>query len=264
MSTSNLLFILSIPLYLWVIVAVAREIFYECPPKPKLVMGLGSLAAIFHVIASVMQMHSFEGTDFSLLKSLSLILAVTTLLIAIGSSRRPTRPLLLAAAPLAVIFALAGTLLPATASPLQLEAGEVAHIILSILAFGIFTVATAEALLLNFVSGRLKIHRVNVAMKHMPPVEALEKLMFDLIRTGTVLLALAIVTGLVFLQSFAEQHLYHKFFFSILGLIIYAWLLWGHQRYGWRGRKALHWTLGGFFCLLLAYAGSKIVLELLL
>lgn len=264
MSTSNLFFVISIPLYLWAVVAVAREIFSDCSPKPRLVMALGSLAAVFHVIASVMQMHGAEGTDFSLIKSLSLIMAVTTLLITLGSDKRPTRPLLLIAVPLAVVFALAGALLPATASPLQLQAGEVAHIILSILAFGIFTVATAEALLLNFVSGRLKVHRVNSAMRHMPPVEALEKLMFDLLRAGTVLLFLAIATGLIFLQSFSEQHLYHKFFFSILGLVIYTWLWWGHQRYGWRGRRALHWALGGYTALLLAYAGSKIVLELLL
>lgn len=264
MSIINLFFVLSIPLYLWVVVAVAREIFSDSTPKPQLVMAMGSLAATFHVIASVMQMHSLDGTDFSLIKSLSLILAVTTLLITLGSKSRPTRPLLLVAGPLAVIFALAGALLPATSGPLQLQAGEVTHIILSILAFGIFTVATAEALLLNFVSGRLKVHRINAALQHMPPVEALEKLMFDLIRAGTLLLFLAIVTGLIFLQSFAEQHLYHKFFFSILGLIVYGWLWWGHQRYGWRGRKALHWALGGYFSLLLAYAGSKIVLELLL
>lgn len=264
MSTSNLLFILSIPLYLWVVVAVAREIFHECQPKPRLVIDIGILAATCHIIGSVMQMHGPDGTDFSLIKSLSLILAVTALLVTLGSSRRPTRPLLLVAAPLAVIFALASSLLPPTANPLTLQAGEVTHIILSILAFGIFTIATAEALLLNFVSGRLKVHRVSGAMQHMPPVEALEKLLFDLLRAGTLLLALAILTGLIFLQSFAEQHLYHKFFFSVLGLIIYGWLWWGHQRYGWRGRKALHWALGGYLSLLLAYAGSKIVLELFL
>ena len=264
MSTNDLLFGLSIPLYLWVVVAVSREIFFDRSPRARAVMVLGSTAAVFHVLASVMQMHDLDGTDFSLIKSLSLILAITTLLITLGSTRRPTRPLLIVAGPLAVIFALAGTLLPATSSPLKLQAGEVTHIILSILAFGIFTVATAEALLLNFVSGRLKVHRINAALQHMPPVEALEKLMFDLLRVGTVTLFLAIATGLVFLQSFAEQHLYHKFFFSILGLIVYAWLWWGHQRYGWRGRKALHWALGGYFSLLLAYAGSKIVLELLL
>ena len=139
-----------------------------------------------------------------------------------------------------------------------------AHIILSILAFGILTIATAEALLLNFVSGRLKEHRINSALRHIPPVEALEKLMFDLLRAGTVLLLLAVITGLIFLQSFAEQHLYHKFFFSVVGLILYSWLWWGHQRYGWRGRGALRWVLAGYICLLLAYAGSKIVLEWIL
>jgi len=69
MSIINLFFVLSIPLYLWVVVAVAREIFSDSTPKPQLVMAMGSLAATFHVIASVMQMHSLDGTDFSLYSS---------------------------------------------------------------------------------------------------------------------------------------------------------------------------------------------------
>jgi ABC-type uncharacterized transport system permease subunit len=41
-------------------------------------------------------------------------------------------------------------------------------------------------------------------------------------------------------------------------------LLWGRFRFGWRGRTALRWTLVGFVVLMLAYFGSKFVLELVL
>jgi ABC-type uncharacterized transport system permease subunit len=46
--------------------------------------------------------------------------------------------------------------------------------------------------------------------------------------------------------------------------VLFATLLWGRYRFGWRGKKALHWTIAGFVVLLLAYFGSKAVLELIL
>jgi ABC-type uncharacterized transport system permease subunit len=45
---------------------------------------------------------------------------------------------------------------------------------------------------------------------------------------------------------------------------VFAILLWGRWRFGWRGRTAIHWTTGGFVFLMLAYFGSKFVLELVL
>jgi ABC-type uncharacterized transport system permease subunit len=46
--------------------------------------------------------------------------------------------------------------------------------------------------------------------------------------------------------------------------LVFAVLLWGRWKFGWRGRTAIRWTLGGFAFLLLAYFGSKLVLELVL
>ena len=56
----------------------------------------------------------------------------------------------------------------------------------------------------------------------------------------------------------------HKVIFSIASWLIYGWLLFGRYQYGWRGKKATRWTLIGFVLLLLAYVGSKFVLELIL
>jgi len=38
----------------------------------------------------------------------------------------------------------------------------------------------------------------------------------------------------------------------------------GRWKYGWRGRTAVRWTLSGFITLLIAYFGSKYVLEIIL
>ena len=60
------------------------------------------------------------------------------------------------------------------------------------------------------------------------------------------------------------MELNHKTVFAILSWLIYAGLLGGRKCYGWRGRTAIIWTLSGFAMLLLAYVGSKFVLEILL
>ena len=78
------------------------------------------------------------------------------------------------------------------------------------------------------------------------------------------MLSLSLATGLMFLHDIFAQHLVHKVVLSILAWIIFGTILWGHWTAGWRGKKLISWTIGGFICLMLAYFGSKLVLELIL
>ncbi|MCB1717000.1 MAG: cytochrome c biogenesis protein CcsA, partial [Candidatus Competibacteraceae bacterium] len=70
--------------------------------------------------------------------------------------------------------------------------------------------------------------------------------------------------GFLFFVDIFAQHLVHKTILSIIAWLLFGILLWGHRRYGWRGPIAVRWTLGGFIVLMLAYFGSKLVLELIL
>ena len=78
------------------------------------------------------------------------------------------------------------------------------------------------------------------------------------------MLSLSLATGLMFLYDIFTQHLAHKTVFSIVAWIIFGILLWGHWSKGWRGKMLINWTIGGFVCLVLAYFGSKLVLEIIL
>jgi ABC-type uncharacterized transport system permease subunit len=91
----------------------------------------------------------------------------------------------------------------------------------------------------------------------------METALFQLIITGFVLLTIGLITGLMFVDDLLAQHLLHKTVLSILAWCIFAGLLWGRFRYGWRGKTAVKWTLTGFALLLLAYMGSQFVLEYL-
>jgi ABC-type uncharacterized transport system permease subunit len=139
-----------------------------------------------------------------------------------------------------------------------------AHILLSMASAALLFAAAVTALLLVFLDRRLRTRRLADLPSVLPPLDALEKVMFRLIAAGFVLLTLALVTGFVFVTNLFEQHLEHKTILSLIAWVLFGILLFGRIRYGWRGRAAVRWTLSGFGMLTLAYFGSKFVLETVL
>jgi ABC-type uncharacterized transport system permease subunit len=92
----------------------------------------------------------------------------------------------------------------------------------------------------------------------------MEQLLFQMIAVGYGFLTLSLATGALYLQNIFAQHIVHKTVLSIFAWVLFTVLLWGRHHFGWRGRTAIRWTLGGFAALMLAYFGSKLVLELIL
>src|SRR5690625_2145637 len=105
-------------------------------------------------------------------------------------------------------------------------------------------------------------HSGNVSL--LLPFQTMETLLLDMLWAGVLLLTLFILSGFVFLDDMFAQHVAHKTVFSLAAWVIYVVLLWGRHRVGWRGYTAIRWTLAGFVLLMLAYFGSKLVLELIL
>ena len=101
-------------------------------------------------------------------------------------------------------------------------------------------------------------------LRGLPPLTELEALLFRTIQAGFVLLTATLLTGVLFVDDLLAQHLAHKTVFSILSWLAFGVLLLGRWRRGWRGVVAVRWTLVAMLLLVLAYFGSKFVLELLL
>ena len=139
------------------------------------------------------------------------------------------------------------------------------HLALAMIAYGLFVIALLHATLMSFAERHLHL-KGTVAFPNLPPLLTLETLLFRMIGAAFVFLTLTLVTGIAFSESLFGRALRfdHKTVFAVLSWLIFAWLLAGRWRYGWRGRTALRWTLGGFVMLLLAYVGSRFVLEVLL
>lgn len=139
-----------------------------------------------------------------------------------------------------------------------------AHIVLSMTAYGLLTIAAALAVALALLDRRLHRRRPLGWLSILPSVETLEAGMFQALGTGFALLTLALFSGFVFVEDLFAQDLSRKTIFSCLAWIVFGILLFGRWRFGWRGRTALKWTLSGFTLLGLAYFGSKFVLESIL
>jgi ABC-type uncharacterized transport system permease subunit len=139
-----------------------------------------------------------------------------------------------------------------------------AHIALSVVAYSLITVGTALALALALLDSRLRKRQPLGWLSVMPSVESLETGMFAALGSGFALLSLALFSGFFLVENLWAQSLSRKIVLSCLTWLILAILLFGRWRFGWRGRIARNWTIGGFVVLCLAYFGSKVVLEIIL
>lgn len=178
-------------------------------------------------------------------------------------------PLLL---PLAALAAPLPALFPGLASRAPSAPEFKLHLALAMAAYSVCTIAMLHAVLMALIERRLhRLHRpagegLSGPLAHLPPLLTLERLLFRLIAAAFVLLTLTLATGAIHSESLFGRALRfeHKTLFAMLSWATFAVLLAGRYWRGWRGRTALRWTLGGFVLLLLAYIGSRFVLEVLL
>jgi len=138
------------------------------------------------------------------------------------------------------------------------------HVLISITAYALLTMAAGQSILVSLQDKRLRAHRPGGLLRALPSLKLMEQVLLQLLLASFLLLSLALITGFIFLDDLFAQRLVHKTALSILALLLLAILLVGHFRLGWRGQKAAKMTLGAYIALLLGYFGSKFVKELLL
>ena len=235
------------------------------PPLRARFITLGMIAVVAHGISAIGLIYTAHGIDLGIFRMLSLVFWFISLIGALNNLRRPLDSALallfpLSALSIAVSFALRG---PDTHFE-NLSVGVFGHIIFSILAYSVLSLCALQALVLAAQERELKNRHRNGMLNALPPLQTMESMLFELLWVGFTLLSLAILTGAIYVENLFAQHLVHKTVFSIVAWFTFAGLLWGHRQFGWRGHTAVRWTLAGFFALVLAYFGTKLVLELIL
>jgi ABC-type uncharacterized transport system permease subunit len=221
------------------------------------------------VLHSIVQYQHWLGNGLpviSILHVLSLCsLAIVALLMISLPLKKPLFDASLVALPIAITVVLMEWLIDVPGTHLNAGSPEITiHILSSIMAFGVLSVAGVYATFVALIDHFLHRHHLNPLVRTLPALDILESLLFQLITAGFALLTISLATGLMFVSDLFAQHLVHKTVLSIIAWMVFGTLLWGRWFRGWRGRVAVRMTLAGILLLLLSYFGSKLVLEIML
>jgi ABC-type uncharacterized transport system permease subunit len=225
------------------------------------------LPLTLHAIVLAEAIFADDGFYLGVGTAVSLIIWLTALIYWFGSFVYRLEGLQVLVLPAAALLSLAPLALPPSHALANTHlAAFRAHLVISLLSYSLFTIASLHVLMMAVMERRM--HRGNLPgfLQNLPPLLAMEQLLFRIIAAGFVLLTLTLGSGIMFSEELFGKPMQftHKTVFGILSWIIFGALLAGRALYGWRGRIAMRWTLTGFLSLVLAYIGSKFVLEILL
>lgn len=226
------------------------------------------VALVLHAMLLYRRVVVADGLDLGVANAVSMLVWLTVLIYWLaGLAFQGLTPILGLMSPVALL----AVLLQAAISSRHLVTygGDplfTLHFAIAMLAYSLFIVATVHAVVM--LAEEKWLHRgvLPPFLKRLPPLLEMEALLFRILLAAFVLLTLTVVSGVFFSEQLFGKPLTfsHKTVFGLISWLIFGGLLAGHYFRGWRGRKAVHWTLAGFTALLLAYVGSKVVLELIL
>lgn len=255
-------------LYAAVAAAYAAAAWAHRPGRARPRAARTSLVAValsLHFVAFGLGVATPEGLDLSLTHALSIVAALTVA-VALGTGAlEKLPPVAMVVLPVAGVAALLPAFAPSVHRfPYASAPWAIAHIAVALLAYAFFIVAAAQALVMTGLVKRL--HRGVTDGDATPPLLTLESALFRLIAIGFVLLSAAMASGALFSEEIFGRpfEFTHKNLFTVASWLVFGALVVGRWGYGWRGRRALRWILAGTVLLILAYLGSKFVLEVIL
>lgn len=230
------------------------------------IFSLGLGAVVLHAALLHANLWTQTGLNLALTPAFSLVALVVAILYLAASLVRPVDNLGVIIMPVAGLTVLIEWLWPGRMSLPLTSTVSAAHIIISVLAYSMLCLAAVQSVMLLTQERHLRNRHPGGFIHALPPMQTMENVMFQMIGFGFILLTLTLISGLFFSEAIFGQPLKftHHMVLAVMAWVVYAILLLGRWRLGWRGRPAVHWTLGGFALLLLAYFGSKFVLEVLL
>ncbi|WP_137170376.1 inner membrane protein YpjD [Marinomonas sp. FW-1] len=248
-------------LWLACIVCLIAGTAYFFRPKSLYTQYVGAFAIVTHTFALTQILLNRDGFNFLTIGLLIALIGNSLLWL---SNRNKDLSLLLGAAfPLGAIMIALNAIEPWELKQLHSNSwGTSAHILIASVAYSLFATACGVGILLAMQEYQLKHHKLKQLLR-VPPLQVLERLMFEFIWAAFILLTITIATGFYFIEDMFAQHLVHKTFFTIASWFVFAGLLLGRYIAGWRGQLAVKLTLSGFFLLMLGYFGSKIALQIL-
>ncbi|AMO56083.1 inner membrane protein YpjD [Endozoicomonas montiporae] len=238
-----------------------RRVFIQSGSR-QMVLAATAVGAVFQTVALYFSLHGSGGINLGLFNIASLSTLMVTMVVLLSSLKKPSESLFLLILPFTILTVLLAWLAPVDHIVWRPPSMMVAHVLLSVLAYGILMVAAFQALMLSYQERQLKHHNRRKIMQALPPLQTMEKLLFEYVAVGLILLTLALMTGFLFMDDMFATRIIHKTVLSIMAWGLFATLLIGRKLYGWRGQTAMRWTVAGLVMLMVAYFGWHLMVEL--
>ena len=262
-------------IYFFILAAVLYLVCAILPSKRRLAISLGTVAGwLLHGGALASDVFAGDAVRVGFAVMLSVTLWVSVAAYWVENRNFTLDSLRVLVLPVAAVAVVLPSMFPGNMVELAGKSDWfLGHIAISILAYSTLTIAAFHAVLMVLQESRLHTRPQLVragwfaaALDRLPALLTMEKILFRLIGFGFILLTLTLLSGIVFSeQLFGKAFRWdHKTIFSLLSWGLFGLLLAGRRWQGWRGRTALSFTLTGFAILLLAYVGSRFVLEVVL
>lgn len=205
-----------------------------------------------------------SGARFGFAPALSMTLWMVLAVYGVESRVVPLPGVRRTLALLGVVVVLLAWLFPGELRPQAPSPWAPVHWALGLASYGLFGVAVLHAVMLNRAERQMRNRDLSAAPRELPkgvPLLRLERLTFRFVTAGFAVLSAAVLLGAWYANPWRWDH---KTVLSILGWVVFAGLLAGRRAFGWRGLRATSWLYAGAVLLLLAYAGSRFVFEVLL
>jgi len=241
-----------------------RPVNSQTTDKRGLMLLIWALACVLHALHLYPQTFTSQGLNLTFYNAISLVLFIISSLVLILSISKKREFIGLLLLPIVVTGVALTILKPEIQAATSNLRGLQLHIVFSLFAFSVLTISAIQSILLFYQERHLRNADIEGMTRALPPLHDSEIFLFQTISIGFALLSVALITGFIFLENMFQQHVAHKTILSILAWVLFAVLLWGRWKFGWRGQMAVRWTLGGFVFLILAYLGSKFVQEIVL
>lgn len=246
-----------------------RESENQCVACPMQVWERATIAAalIIHAAGLYNALFAEVGMRFSFSFALSLMMWLAVLIYWLESFMSRMEGM----QPMVLPLAAACTVLPVIFPNVHVVAhagatGFKLHFLAAMLAYSLLTLSALHAIFMGFTENALHKRSLKRSLTSLPPLLTMESLLFRMLLLGFTLLTLTVGSGVMFSEELFGRPftIDHKTLFAFASWGIFATLLIGRHAWGWRGKRALRWTLAGFALLILAYVGSRFVGEVIL
>ena len=265
MEFSSIVSLLASGSYAIATLIIISRLFHPKGPNILYVLIFGSIGIISHTLATSQFLFSDQNINFALPNVISLVSLVITLSVTVIALKYKVNLLIPVVYGFAGFWQLVMALIPHDQMT-PLETSNIAlfsHITMALVAYCVLIIAMLYAFQVAYINMKLK-EKALATVSHLPPLMQVEAQLFTILAVGTFLLFTSQLTGAFFLDEFFSKSNAHKAFFSLVALIIYVVILWGHYHKGWRGHRVLLMTTIATALLTLAYFGSRFVKEFLI